>query len=59
MSSGTCVDGFLSFSCICTEGRIGDRCQCKLCYHFKTNVGSSAYDQASQNNIVKSIKHRL
>ena len=34
-SGATCVDGFLSFSCICVDGTIGDRCQCRqlIMYH--------------------------
>ena len=28
-SGGICVDGYLSFTCICMNGTTGDRCQCK------------------------------
>ena len=33
---GTCVDGFFSFTCICPNGTLGDRCQSK-CILFVIN----------------------
>ena len=28
----TCVDGPFQFTCICVNGTIGDRCQCKQAF---------------------------